>query len=246
MLKYAPRRPVAVRRSQWLPAPRRVRRLATMRRPLRAAHQAGARRSGCSKCDAVRKQFGGLVAVNDVELRGPGRRDRRPDRTQRRRQVDHLQPDHRRAAPRPRGEVRFRGERHRRRCASREIARRGISRTFQHVKMMPDMTRARERRAGRAPARPQRRASRDAAPGPRRGAAAVARGRAAARAHRHGRAAARAGGQPGAGPAAPAGDRARAVRRPGAAAARRAGRRPAPPGEAGAGRRAAPAARPRA
>jgi branched-chain amino acid transport system permease protein len=86
----------------------------------------------------VRKEFGGLVAVNDVSFQiragdivgligpnGAGKSttfnlitgvllaDRRP-----------------RALPRP-------GDRG---LPSREIARRGMARTFQHVKMIPDMT----------------------------------------------------------------------------------------------------------
>ena len=44
------------------------------------------------------KRFGGLVAVNDVSFDVARRRDRRPDRAQRRRQVDHVQPAHRHAA----------------------------------------------------------------------------------------------------------------------------------------------------
>jgi branched-chain amino acid transport system permease protein len=58
---------------------------------------------------AVRKAFGGLVAVNDVSFH-PRRRHRRPDRPQRRRQEHHLQPDHRRAAADQRGRCCFRGQ----------------------------------------------------------------------------------------------------------------------------------------
>ena len=67
--------------------------------------------------------------------RGP---DRRPDRSQRGRQVHHFQSGDRRAEPHER-----RGELSRRAIGglpSRAIAERGVSRTFQHVKMVPDMT----------------------------------------------------------------------------------------------------------
>jgi hypothetical protein len=47
--------------------------------------------------DKARKQFGGVIAVNDVSLRRAGPRDRGADRPQRRRQEHDLQPDHRRA-----------------------------------------------------------------------------------------------------------------------------------------------------
>ena len=45
--------------------------------------------------DHVTQRFGGLVAVNDLELHDRGRFDRRDDRPQRRRQVDGVQPRHR-------------------------------------------------------------------------------------------------------------------------------------------------------
>ena len=86
----------------------------------------------------VRKQFGGLVAVNDVgfELRageilgliGPNGAGKST--------TFNLITGVLRAT---RGEVRFRGERIDG-LPSREIARRGVSRTFQHVKMIPGMT----------------------------------------------------------------------------------------------------------
>ena len=87
---------------------------------------------------AVRKQFGGLVAVNDVSfevrageivgLIGPNGAGKST--------TFNLVTG---VLPATSGEVTFRGERIDG-MASREIARRGLSRTFQHVKMIPGMT----------------------------------------------------------------------------------------------------------
>ena len=83
------------------------------------------------------RKFGGLVANNNMSLRS-GRASPRPDRPQRRRQEHHVQPDlGRRHAEL--GEVLFRGKS----VAgtdSREIAGLGMSRTFQHVRLLPKMT----------------------------------------------------------------------------------------------------------
>ncbi|QBR40405.1 ATP-binding cassette domain-containing protein [Kerstersia gyiorum] len=88
--------------------------------------------------DAIRKQFGGLVAVNDVSfsirageiigLIGPNGAGKSTT-------FNLVSGVLRKTS----GTVRFRGE-DISRLGSREIARRGMSRTFQHVKMMPDMT----------------------------------------------------------------------------------------------------------
>ncbi len=88
--------------------------------------------------DAVRKEFGGLVAVNDVSFQvrageivgliGPNGAGKST--------TFNLVTGVLRAT---RGEVRLRGERIEA-LRSREIARRGVSRTFQHVKMIPTMT----------------------------------------------------------------------------------------------------------
>jgi branched-chain amino acid transport system permease protein len=87
---------------------------------------------------AARKEFGGLVAVNDVSFRvhageifgliGPNG----AGKTTTFNLVSGL-------LPLTRGEVRFRGESvdH---ATSRHIARLGMSRTFQHVKLIPDMS----------------------------------------------------------------------------------------------------------
>ncbi|CAM4348267.1 ABC transporter permease subunit [Kerstersia similis] len=88
--------------------------------------------------DAIRKQFGGLVAVNDVSfsirageiigLIGPNGAGKSTT-------FNLVSGVLRKTS----GTVRFRGE-DVSRLGSRDIARRGMSRTFQHVKMMPDMT----------------------------------------------------------------------------------------------------------
>jgi branched-chain amino acid transport system permease protein len=88
--------------------------------------------------DGVRKEFGGLVAVNDVSFQiragdivgliGPNGAGKST--------TFNLVTG---VLPLTRGQVRFRGQAVTG-AASREIARRGISRTFQHVKMIPEMT----------------------------------------------------------------------------------------------------------
>jgi len=87
---------------------------------------------------AVRKVFGGLVAVNDVSFQvrageilgliGPNGAGKST--------TFNLVTG---VLPASGGEVLLRGERIER-LPSREIARRGVSRTFQHVKMIPGMT----------------------------------------------------------------------------------------------------------
>ena len=87
---------------------------------------------------AVRKEFGGLVAVNDVSFQvrageilgliGPNGAGKST--------TFNLVTG---VLPATRGEVRFLGQRIEA-LPSREIARRGVSRTFQHVKMIAGMT----------------------------------------------------------------------------------------------------------
>lgn len=135
MLKYAPQGlwPFV---SKWVPAPQRVRdwgdapALAERTRPVRG--------ESLLEVDAVRKQFGGLVAVNDVSfalrageilgLIGPNGAGKST--------TFNLVTG---TLAKTAGKVRFRGE-DITALRSREIARRGVSRTFQHVRMMPGMT----------------------------------------------------------------------------------------------------------
>jgi branched-chain amino acid transport system permease protein len=87
---------------------------------------------------AVRKEFGGLVAVNDVTFQvcageilgliGPNGAGKST--------TFNLVTG---VLPATRGEVKFLGQRIEA-LPSREIAKRGVSRTFQHVKMVPGMT----------------------------------------------------------------------------------------------------------
>ena len=72
------------------------------------------------------------------ELRAPGRGDPGPDRAERRRQDHDVQPHHRRAASHQ-GRIGFLGKDITGR-AQRQIARAGIARTFQHVKLRKTMT----------------------------------------------------------------------------------------------------------
>jgi branched-chain amino acid transport system permease protein len=121
---------------RWLPAPRRVRDWeGAAPLPTRDKPQPGA---PLLEVKAVRKQFGGLVAVNDVSfslragdimgLIGPNGAGKST--------TFNLVTG---VLPLTSGEVEFRGQPIGG-LPSRAIARRGISRTFQHVKMLPEMT----------------------------------------------------------------------------------------------------------
>ena len=135
VLKYAPdglwafvvrRLPAAPRARDWADAP-----------PL-PARDKPARGELLLDVDAVRKEFGGLVAVNDVSfairsgdivgLIGPNGAGKST--------TFNLITG---VLGLTRGDVRFRGASVAG-LPSREIARRGMSRTFQHVKMVPEMT----------------------------------------------------------------------------------------------------------
>ena len=135
VLKYAPDG-LWTFAARWVPAPRRVRDWDGAA-PL-PARDKPARGEPLLQVQAVRKQFGGLVAVNDVsfEVRGGDI-------------VGLIGPN---GAGKSTtfnlitgvlslsgGQVRYRGELIGG-LPSRKIARRGISRTFQHVKMIPEMT----------------------------------------------------------------------------------------------------------
>jgi branched-chain amino acid transport system permease protein len=121
---------------RWLPAPQRVRDWeGAAPLPARDKPTAG---ELLLEVQALRKQFGGLVAVNDVsfEIRagdivgliGPNGAGKST--------TFNLITGVLAASG---GSARFRGESIAG-LASREIARRGMSRTFQHVKMIPEMT----------------------------------------------------------------------------------------------------------
>ncbi len=121
---------------RWLPAPKRARDWADA--PALPARDKPAQGELLLDVAAVRKEFGGLVAVNDVSFQiragdivgliGPNGAGKST--------TFNLVTG---VLPLTRGEVTFRGERVSG-LASREIARRGMSRTFQHVKMIPEMT----------------------------------------------------------------------------------------------------------
>ncbi|HSW06174.1 branched-chain amino acid ABC transporter ATP-binding protein/permease [Aquabacterium sp.] len=122
--------------TRWLPAPRRVKDWDSAQRlAVRSKPAAG---ELMLEVDAVRKEFGGLVAVNDVSFKiksgdivgliGPNGAGKST--------TFNLITG---VLALTRGQVRFRGERIDGQ-PSRNIARRGISRTFQHVKMIPEMT----------------------------------------------------------------------------------------------------------
>ena len=135
VLKYAPQGlwPFA---SSWLPAPRRVR--DWEHAPPLAERARPAPGTPLLEVERVRKQFGGLVAVNDVSfsirggeivgLIGPNGAGKST--------TFNLVTG---VLAKTGGSVRFRGE-DITRLRSRHIARLGISRTFQHVKMIPAMT----------------------------------------------------------------------------------------------------------
>ncbi|TFZ07792.1 branched-chain amino acid ABC transporter ATP-binding protein/permease [Ramlibacter humi] len=122
--------------ARWLPREDRPRDWADA--PALPARDKPARGQPLLQVDAVRKEFGGLVAVNDVsfELRagdlvgliGPNGAGKST--------TFNLVTG---VLSLTGGQVRWRGEAIGG-LPSREIARRGISRTFQHVKMIPEMT----------------------------------------------------------------------------------------------------------
>ena len=182
----------------------------------------------------VRKQFGGLVAVNDISFQikagqivgliGPNGAGKST--------TFNLITG---VLGLTSGAVKFRGEVISG-IPSREIALRGMSRTFQHVKMIPDMTvlenvaLGAHLRGNKGALAAMLRLDREEENRPPTGA------------HRHGRPHARPGRQPGHGAAAADGNCPRPVLRPGLAAARRARCRPASQRKAGPGWRAAPTA----
>ena len=121
---------------RWLPTPKRSRNWEGVA-PL-PARDKPARGELLLDASAVRKEFGGLVAVNDVSFQiragdimgliGPNGAGKST--------TFNLITG---VLPMTRGAVQFRGQPIAG-LASRDIARRGMSRTFQHVKMIPEMT----------------------------------------------------------------------------------------------------------
>jgi branched-chain amino acid transport system permease protein len=121
---------------RWVPVKPRVRDWAGAAAAARA-RQARARRAAAGR-GRVRKEFGGLVAVNDVSFQihagdivgliGPNGAGKST--------TFNLVTG---VLSLTRGAVQFRGESVAG-LPSRQIARRGMSRTFQHVKMIPEMT----------------------------------------------------------------------------------------------------------
>jgi branched-chain amino acid transport system ATP-binding protein len=86
----------------------------------------------------VSKRFGGLLAVSDVNMEVPARAHHRPDRAQRRRQDHGGQPDHRAAEAHDRQHQARRARHHQ--AEAHEVARAGVSRTFQNIRLLPEAT----------------------------------------------------------------------------------------------------------
>ena len=135
VLKYAPEG-LWTFVGKWLPAPRRVRNWEQA--AALPARDKPARGELLLDVNQVRKEFGGLVAVNDVsfQIRGGDIMGLIGPNGAGKSTTFNLITG---VLALTRGAVSFRGEAIAG-LPSREIARRGMSRTFQHVKMIPDMT----------------------------------------------------------------------------------------------------------
>jgi branched-chain amino acid transport system permease protein len=120
----------------WLQAPKRAVMKAV--EPLRPVAHNKTASTKLLKVKKVRKQFGGLVAVKDLSFEVGGKEIVGligPNGAGKSTMFNLITGVHRATS----GEVYFRGERIDG-LASRDIARRGIARTFQHVNLVPDMT----------------------------------------------------------------------------------------------------------
>ena len=87
----------------------------------------------------VTKRFGGLTAVKALTINVAPRRPVRPDRTERRRQDDGLQPPDRPVRSPPKAKFVFDGVRVDGKKPY-QIAKLGMARTFQNIRLFPDMT----------------------------------------------------------------------------------------------------------
>ena len=87
----------------------------------------------------IRKEFGGLVAVSDIDLHDPGGCDRQPDRAERRREDHVLQHDHRRLQADCRTDHRSTAQDITAK-PPHAVTERGIGRTFQNIRLFQDMT----------------------------------------------------------------------------------------------------------
>ena len=202
---------------------------AERRRPSRP--RAGASRRGrCSRSNSVVMQFGGLTALDRVDLAVMPRHDPRPDRPQRLGQEHDDERAHRHLHAHRRARFASRASRYRRPASRREIAARG------HRAHLPERAAVRRTDAASRTSWSGLHHTYRAAPGRRRAAHCRARAREEAGARGARRrssrfvglepARQRGGAQPALRQAAPAGDRPRAGAGPEAAAARRAGGRP--------------------
>ena len=81
----------------------------------------------------VSKAFGGIQAVDELQLRRCAGTHHRADRTQRRRQDHGVQPHHRLSARRP-GSIRCKGE-ELLGLPPHEVEAKGVVRTFQHLRL---------------------------------------------------------------------------------------------------------------
>ena len=97
-----------------------------------------ARRPLCRSSDSS-KRYGGLVAVKNIELRAARRRDRRPDRSERLRQIDGDEADHGHRARRSPARSSSTASTSRG-WPSHRVARAGVGIVFQHSRPLHRQT----------------------------------------------------------------------------------------------------------